>query len=53
MAVPVTGAYCVTMANNYNGALRPPVAFVRDGQPRLVVRRETLADLMSRDVPPA
>ena len=52
LAVPVTGAYCVTMANNYNGALRPPVVFVRDGQPRLAVRRETLADLMSRDVPP-
>jgi len=53
VAMPVTGAYCGTMANNYNGALRPPVLFVRDGQPRLVVRRETLADLMSRDVPPA
>jgi diaminopimelate decarboxylase len=53
VAVPVTGAYCFTMANNYNGALRPPVLFVRDGQPRLMVRRETLADLMSRDVPPA
>jgi diaminopimelate decarboxylase len=51
VAMPVTGAYCGTMANNYNGALRPPVVFVRDGQPRLVVRRETLADLMSRDVP--
>ena len=50
LAMPVTGAYCGTMANNYNGALRPPVVFVRDGQPRLVVRRETLADLMSRDV---
>ena len=52
LAMPVTGAYCGTMANNYNGALRPPVVFVRDGQPRLAVRRETLADLMSRDVPP-
>ncbi|HTT52077.1 MAG TPA: diaminopimelate decarboxylase [Streptosporangiaceae bacterium] len=53
VAMPVTGAYCFTMANNYNGALRPPVLFVRDGQPREVVRRETLADLMSRDLPPA
>lgn len=51
LAMPVTGAYCGTMANNYNGALRPPVVFVRDGQPRQVVRRETLDDLMSRDVP--
>lgn len=53
LAMPVTGAYCGTMANNYNGALRPPVVFVRDGQARVVVRRETLGDLMSRDVPPA
>jgi diaminopimelate decarboxylase len=53
VAMPVTGAYCGTMANNYNGALRPPVVCVRDGQARLVVRRETMADLMSRDVPPA
>jgi diaminopimelate decarboxylase len=53
LAMPVTGAYCGTMANNYNGALRPPVVFVNDGTARLVVRRETLADLMSRDVPPA
>ena len=50
LAMPVTGAYCGTMANNYNGALRPPVVFVSKGTPRLMVRRETLADLMSRDV---
>ena len=42
-----------TMGSNYNGALRPPVVFVRDGRSRLVVRRETLADLMARDVPQA
>lgn len=51
VAVPVTGAYCVTMANNYNGALRPPVVFCRDGAPRLVVRRETHDDLLRRDLP--
>jgi diaminopimelate decarboxylase len=50
VAVAVTGAYCYTMANNYNGAMRPPVVFCRDGEPRLVVRRETHADLLSRDV---
>jgi diaminopimelate decarboxylase len=50
VAVPVTGAYCHTMANNYNGNRRIPVVFVRDGRPRLVVRRETWDDLMSRDV---
>jgi diaminopimelate decarboxylase len=51
LAIAVTGAYCFTMANNYNGALRPPVVFCRDGAPRLVVRRETLGDLLARDVP--
>jgi diaminopimelate decarboxylase len=50
LAVPVTGAYCYTMANNYNGNRRIPVVFARDGQTRLVVRRETWDDLMSRDV---
>jgi diaminopimelate decarboxylase len=50
VAVAVTGAYCFTLANNYNGALRPPVVFCRDGAPRLVVRRETFADLLSRNV---
>jgi diaminopimelate decarboxylase len=50
VAVPVTGAYCFTMANNYNGALRPPVVFCADGQARVVVRRETYADLLARNV---
>jgi diaminopimelate decarboxylase len=38
------------MANNYNGTRRIPVAFVADGAARLVVRRETWADLLARDV---
>ncbi len=50
IVVPVTGAYCFTMANNYNGALRPPVVFCRDGDARTVVRRETYADLLARNV---
>jgi diaminopimelate decarboxylase len=41
VAVPVTGAYTYTLANNYNGALRPPVVFCRDGQARLAAERET------------
>ena len=45
-----TGAYCFTMANNYNGTRRIPVVFARDGQARLVVRRETWEDLMARNV---
>jgi diaminopimelate decarboxylase len=49
VAVPVTGAYCFTMSNNYNGNRRIPVVFVRDGRARLVVRRETWDDLLLRD----
>jgi diaminopimelate decarboxylase len=41
IAMPVTGAYTYTLANNYNGALRPPIVFCRDGQARLVAERET------------
>jgi diaminopimelate decarboxylase len=50
IAVPVTGAYCLTMANNYNGACRPPIVLARAGAPRMVVRRETLDDLLRRDL---
>ncbi len=50
IVVPVTGAYCYTMANNYNGALRPPVVFCDRGRARLAVRRETYEDLMAREV---
>jgi diaminopimelate decarboxylase len=49
VAVAVTGAYCLTMANNYNGALRPPIVMVRDGHAREVLRRETYDDLLRRD----
>ena len=41
LAVPVTGAYCYTMSNQYNGARRVPVMFTRAGAARLVVRRDT------------
>ncbi len=50
LAMPVTGAYCFTMANNYNGALRPPVVFCSGGTAREVVRRETYDDLLARHV---
>ena len=50
LAVPATGAYCYTMSNTYNGARRIPVVFVAGGAHRLVVRRETWADLLTRDV---
>jgi diaminopimelate decarboxylase len=47
---PVTGAYCFTMSNNYNAALRPPVILCDGGKAQLAIRRETFADLMSREV---
>jgi diaminopimelate decarboxylase len=40
------------MGSNYNMIRRPPVVFVRNGEPRLVVRRETYEDLTRRDVSP-
>ncbi len=50
MAVPGTGAYCRSMASNYNHALRPPVIAVREGAATVVVRRETEDDLLATDV---
>jgi diaminopimelate decarboxylase len=50
VVVPATGAYCFTMANNYNGNRRLPVVFATDGSSRPVVRRETWDDLLARDV---
>jgi diaminopimelate decarboxylase len=50
LAVPGTGAYCRSMASNYNHALRPPVVAVRDGVARVVVRRETEDDLLATDM---
>src|SRR3954468_478932 len=50
VVVPVTGAYCYSLSNNYNGARRPPVVICRDGDARLAVRRETMDDLLARYV---
>ncbi|MER6027339.1 diaminopimelate decarboxylase [Streptomyces sp. NPDC001851] len=50
LAVPVAGAYQLSMSSGYNLVGRPPVVAVRDGHARLLVRRESLADLRSRDV---
>jgi diaminopimelate decarboxylase len=50
LVTPATGAYGYAMASNYNGVPRPPVIFCRDGDARVVVRRETYDDLMVRDV---
>ena len=50
VAVPGTGAYCRSMASQYNHTPRPPVVAVRDGRARLVVRRETVEDLLALEV---
>jgi diaminopimelate decarboxylase len=50
IAIPVSGAYHLMMSSNYNGALRPAVLWLRDGNARLIQRRETVEDLVDRDV---
>ncbi|MGH3306663.1 MAG: diaminopimelate decarboxylase, partial [Nocardioides sp.] len=50
VAVPGTGAYCRSLASNYNHALRPPVVAVRDGETRVLVRRETEDDMLATDM---
>ena len=50
IAVPGTGAYCRSMASNYNHALRPPVIAVREGATEVLLRRETEDDLLATDV---
>ncbi len=50
VVVAATGAYGHSMASNYNAVPRPPVVFCRDGDARVVVRRETHEDLTARDV---
>ncbi len=49
IAVPVSGAYQLSMSSNYNGARRPAVVWLEDGRARLIVRRETVEDLLRRD----
>jgi diaminopimelate decarboxylase len=51
VAVAATGAYCRSLASNYNHQPRPPVIAVSGGAARVVVRRETVDDLLRLDVP--
>ncbi len=51
LAVAATGAYCQSMASNYNHLPRPPVVAVSGGATRVLVRREGVDDLLRRDVP--
>ena len=50
VAVPATGAYTLAMGSNYNGVTRPAAVLVADGDARLILRRETLDDLLAREV---
>ena len=49
LAVPATGAYCYALSSNYNHVPRPPIVAVRDGASRVIVRGETIDDLLARD----
>jgi diaminopimelate decarboxylase len=49
LAVPATGAYTLSMGSNYNAVPRPAAVLVRDGEARLIRRRETLEDLLRLD----
>jgi diaminopimelate decarboxylase len=50
IALPAAGAYCLAMASNYNGMPRPEVLMLRDGEARIMRRRETLDDLVAAEV---
>jgi diaminopimelate decarboxylase len=50
VAVAATGAYCYSLSSRYNLVGRPAVVAVRDGQARLILRRETVDDLLSLEV---
>ncbi|SJN31672.1 Diaminopimelate decarboxylase [Microbacterium esteraromaticum] len=49
LAVPATGAYCAPLSSNYNHVPRPPIVAVRDGASRVIVRGESMTDLLARD----
>jgi len=51
VAVPIAGAYQLAMGSNYNGACKPAVLWLRNGEAHLIQRRETVADLVARDLP--
>ncbi|WP_261164905.1 diaminopimelate decarboxylase [Microbacterium sp. Marseille-Q6965] len=50
LAVPATGAYCYSLASNYNAVPRPPVVAVSGGSARVIVRGESIDDLLARDL---
>jgi diaminopimelate decarboxylase len=50
LAVPVTGAYTLSMSSNYNAVLRPPAVLVADGKTRVIRRREAIEDVLALEV---
>jgi len=50
LAIPESGAYCLSMASNYNASLKPPVVLIKEGKTRLIRRRQTLEDLTRCDL---
>jgi diaminopimelate decarboxylase len=51
LVMPATGAYCFSMASNYNGSTRPAVIMVKDGNARVIIERESYADLVAKHHP--
>ena len=51
LVMPATGAYCFAMASNYNGSPRPAVILVNEGQARVIIERESYADLVAKHHP--
>jgi diaminopimelate decarboxylase len=49
IAIPVAGAYHLSMSSNYNGARRPAVLMLEEGNAKLIIRRETTEELLQRD----
>ena len=50
IAIPASGAYHLSMSSNYNGARRPAVVWLNEGQAQQIIRRETIEDLLQRDL---
>jgi len=50
IAIPVAGAYHLSMSSNYNGARRPAVLMLEDGHAKLMIERETVKDLLKKNV---
>ena len=50
IAVPVAGAYHLSMSSNYNGARRPAVLWLQEGNAKLIIRRETVPDLLKNQL---